>query len=180
MPATATRTMKIIVFGASGEVGRRLVAEASGRGHRVTAVSRQEPGPGTHGPSVTTLIRDVESAGDLHDLIADHDLVISALRPRDGDEAKLIPLTAAVVPEGIDDAMVRQKLLNDFNIEISGGLGDLRGKVWRIGLMGESAREVNVFALLSALEIILSSQGYEVAYGTSLSAAQRALAGFDG
>jgi len=93
---------------------------------------------------------------------------------------RLNPLTAAVVPEGVDDATVRQKLLNDFNIEISGGLGDLRGKVWRIGLMGESAREVNVFALLSALEMILSDQGYEVGYGTSLSAAQRSLAGFDG
>lgn len=93
---------------------------------------------------------------------------------------RLNPLTAAIVPEGVDDATVRQKLLNDFNIEISGGLGDLRGKVWRIGLMGESAREVNVFALLSALEMILSSQGYEVAYGASLSAAQRSLAGFDG
>ena len=91
---------------------------------------------------------------------------------------RLNPLTAAFVPEGIDDATVRQKLLNDFNIEISGGLGELRGKVWRIGLMGESAREVNVFALLSALEMILSGQGYEVAYGASLSAAQRTLAGF--
>ena len=88
---------------------------------------------------------------------------------------RLNPLTAAVVPEGVDDAAVRRKLLDDYNIEIGGGLGELRGKVWRIGLMGESAREVNVFALLSALEIILSSLGYEVAYGSSLAAAQRAL-----
>ena len=88
---------------------------------------------------------------------------------------RLNPLTAAVVPEGVDEAAVRRRLLDDYNIEIGGGLGDLRGKVWRIGLMGESAREVNVFALLSALEIILSSLGYEVAYGSSLAAAQRAL-----
>ncbi len=97
MPATTTRTMKIIVFGASGEVGRRLVAEAASRGHRVSAVSRREPSPGTDGRSVATLIRDVESAKDLKEVIADHDLVISALRPRDGLEPKLVPLTAAVV-----------------------------------------------------------------------------------
>ena len=91
---------------------------------------------------------------------------------------RLNPLTAALIPEGIDDAAVRQRLLNDYNIEIGGGLGELRGKVWRIGLMGESAREVNVFALLSALEIILSGLGYEVAYGSSLAAAQSALGAF--
>jgi len=95
-------------------------------------------------------------------------------------EFRLNPLTAAVVPEGIDDAAVRGKLLNDYNIEISGGLGELRGKVWRIGLMGDSARETNVFALLSALEMILSGQGYEVAYGASLAAAQKAISGFAG
>ena len=91
---------------------------------------------------------------------------------------RLNPLTAALVPEGIDDAQVRRKLLDGYNIEIGGGLGEMRGKIWRIGLMGESARESNVFTLLSALEVILSSLGYEVAYGSSLAAAQRALAVF--
>ncbi len=86
---------------------------------------------------------------------------------------RLNPLTTALIPDGIDDAAVRQRLLNEYNIEIGGGLGTLRGKVWRVGLMGDSAREVNVFALLSALEVILSSMGYEVAFGASLSAAQR-------
>jgi len=93
-------------------------------------------------------------------------------------EYRLNPLTAAVVPDGIDDGVVRGKLLNDYNIEIGGGLGELRGKVWRIGLMGDSARETNVFAVLSALEIILSGQGYEVAYGASLAAAQKTLSVF--
>ena len=93
-------------------------------------------------------------------------------------EYRLNPLTAAVVPEGVDEAAVRRRLLDDYNIEIGGGLGELRGKVWRIGLMGESAREANVFALLSALEIILSGLGYEVAHGSSLAAAQRALGAF--
>ena len=92
--------------------------------------------------------------------------------------SRLNPLTAALVPEGIDDATVRRTLLDDYNIEIGGGLGELKGKVWRIGLMGDSAREINVFALLSALEVILSGLGYELAYGASLVAAQRALAAF--
>ena len=93
---------------------------------------------------------------------------------------RLNPLTAALIPEGVDEAVVRRQLIKDYNIEIGGGLGDLQGKVWRIGLMGESARESNVFAFLSALERILPDQGYEVAYGSSLSAAQQALADFAG
>ncbi len=93
---------------------------------------------------------------------------------------RLNPLTTALIPEGIEDTAVRGRLLDDFNIEIGGGLGQVRGKAWRIGLMGESAREANVFALLSALEQILPDLGYEVASGASLSAAQRALAAWDG
>ena len=90
---------------------------------------------------------------------------------------RLDPLTTVAIPGGIDDATVRRALLDGYNIEIGGGLGEFRGKAWRIGLMGDSARETNVFALLSALETILSSNGYEVAYGSSLAAAQQALAG---
>ena len=88
---------------------------------------------------------------------------------------RLNPLTTALIPEGVEDTAVRQRLLGDFNIEIGGGLGQVRGKAWRIGLMGDSAKETNVFALLSALEQILPDLGYEVATGASLSAAQRAL-----
>ena len=92
---------------------------------------------------------------------------------------RLNPLTTLSIPEGIEDAKVRRALLNDYDIEIGGGLGEFAGKAWRIGLMGESARERNVFALLSALETILSKEGYEVAFGASLSAAQRVIATFD-
>ncbi len=92
---------------------------------------------------------------------------------------RLNPLTTVSVPEGIEDAKIRRALLNDYDIEIGGGLGEFAGKAWRIGLMGESARERNVFALLSALETLLHKEGYEVAFGASLSAAQRALATFD-
>ena len=97
MPTNKPQPMKVIVFGASGEVGRRVVAEAVRRGSQVTAVSRREPSPGTHEASVAALVRDVESASDLTEIIAEHDLVISALRPPDGEEPKLVPLTVAVV-----------------------------------------------------------------------------------
>ena len=93
-------------------------------------------------------------------------------------EYRLNPLTTVQIPDGIDDATVRSTLLNDHGIEIGGGLGEFRGKAWRIGLMGDSARDRNVLALLSALEQILNDSGYEVAYGSSLAAAQRAIATF--
>ena len=92
---------------------------------------------------------------------------------------RLNPLTTVSVPDGVEDAKVRRTLLNEHDIEIGGGLGEFAGKAWRIGLMGESARERNVFALLSALETIFHKEGYEVAFGASLSAAQRAIAMFD-
>ncbi len=97
---------------------------------------------------------------------------------------RLPELTSVMVPidrlpEGLDEAGVRTRLLTEYGIEIGGGLGDLRGKAWRIGLMGDGARETNVFSLLSALEMTLSGLGYEVAHGASLSAAQRDLASFD-
>ena len=91
---------------------------------------------------------------------------------------RLNPLTTVRIPDGIDDATVRGALLRDYDIEIGGGLGEFRGKAWRIGLMGDSARDRNVFALLSALEAILNANGYEIAYGSSLAAAQKALAAF--
>ena len=91
---------------------------------------------------------------------------------------RLNPLTAVLVPEGIEDAPLRRQLIDDYHIEIGGGLGELGGKVWRIGLMGDGAKESNVFALLSALEMILPSQGYEIAYGSALAAAQQALSSF--
>jgi alanine-glyoxylate transaminase/serine-glyoxylate transaminase/serine-pyruvate transaminase len=59
------------------------------------------------------------------------------------------------VPDGVDEAGVRKSLLEDYNIEIAGGLGELKGKVWRIGLMGYSSTPENVDLLLGALEKIL-------------------------
>ena len=68
---------------------------------------------------------------------------------------RLPVLNAVLVPDGIDEAAVRRQLLDDHNIEIGGGLGELAGKVWRIGLMGESARRDHVHSLLTALGELL-------------------------
>jgi alanine-glyoxylate transaminase/serine-glyoxylate transaminase/serine-pyruvate transaminase len=70
---------------------------------------------------------------------------------------RLPTLTTPQLPPGFEDAKVRSRLLQDFNIEIAGGFGPLAGKVWRIGLMGYSSRPENVTLLLAALQKILVS-----------------------
>jgi alanine-glyoxylate transaminase / serine-glyoxylate transaminase / serine-pyruvate transaminase len=89
---------------------------------------------------------------------------------------RLDPLTTVRVPEGIEAAKVIQQLYKDYNIEIGGGLGELAGKIWRIGLMGESCKASNVLLVLSALETVLRKQGYAQYHGTSVAAAQQVLA----
>ncbi|MCF6278464.1 MAG: alanine--glyoxylate aminotransferase family protein [Anaerolineales bacterium] len=69
---------------------------------------------------------------------------------------RLPPLTTAVVPQGVDPHVLRAKLLNDYNIEIAGGFGALKDKVWRIGLMGYSSRRENITLLLAALRELLA------------------------
>ena len=68
---------------------------------------------------------------------------------------RLSMLTSVRIPSGVDDLRVRKGLLNEFGIEIGGGLGSLKGQIWRIGLMGHTAREKNVERLLSALKSVL-------------------------
>jgi alanine-glyoxylate transaminase/serine-glyoxylate transaminase/serine-pyruvate transaminase len=68
------------------------------------------------------------------------------------DEYRLPSLTTVCIPDGVDDLFIRRQLLNEYNIEISGGLGELAGKVWRIGLMGYSSRKENILLLLAALK----------------------------
>lgn len=84
------------------------------------------------------------------------------------DEADRLPqLNAVTIPEGVDDAGVRGRLLNEFNLEIGAGLGDLAGKVWRIGLMGYASNPKNVITCLAALEAV----GLK-ASGSAINAAQ--------
>ena len=87
-------------------------------------------------------------------------------------EAERLPMLNAVcIPEGAEDKKVRGRLLGEFGIEIGGGLGDLAGKVWRVGLMGESARRHNVLLFLGALETVLKEQGVSLGSGALAAAA---------
>ena len=89
---------------------------------------------------------------------------------------RLPQLNAVSIPEGIDDATVRGRLLHEYNLEIGAGLGTLAGKVWRIGLMGHSSRKENILLCVSALESVLGDMGAEINRGAALPAMQRASA----
>ena len=80
---------------------------------------------------------------------------------------RLWTLNTVGIPSGVDDAKVRGRLLREFGIEIGGGLGTLKGKVWRIGLMGVNSRPASVLLLLAALERILPSEGFRCGSGIS-------------
>ena len=80
-------------------------------------------------------------------------------------------LNAVSVPDGADDSVVRKQLLNEFGIEIGGGLGAFKGKVWRVGLMGSASTLSNVMLFLSALEKCLVDQGIKFDRGASIAAA---------
>ncbi len=89
-------------------------------------------------------------------------------------EGHRLPMLNAVrIPAGVDDAKLRGDLLNRFGIEIGGGLGAFKGKVWRIGLMGYAARENNVLLLLAALEQLLAEQRHRFDHGASIAAATK-------
>ncbi len=80
-------------------------------------------------------------------------------------------LNSVLIPAGADDAVVRGQLLNEFGIEIGGGLGPMKGKTWRIGLMGETAKKSNVLLFLAALEQCLNRQGIRPDPGSGVAAA---------
>lgn len=84
---------------------------------------------------------------------------------------QLWQLNAVKVPANVDEAVVRGKLLSDFNIEVGAGLGSLKGKVWRVGLMGESSSRENVRLFLSALCQCLNEAGHPVDAAAALAAA---------
>ncbi|MCP5298813.1 MAG: alanine--glyoxylate aminotransferase family protein [Chromatiaceae bacterium] len=93
------------------------------------------------------------------------------------DEAHRLPqLNAVSIPAGVDDAAVRTRLLREHHLEIGAGLGDLAGKVWRIGLMGYSSRIENITACLGALDAVLADMGAPINHGVALPAAEKVLA----
>ncbi len=89
---------------------------------------------------------------------------------------RLPQLNAVTIPEGIDDAAVRGTLLNQFNLEIGAGLGDLAGKVWRIGQMGHASNETNILTCLGALDAVLTEMGAPINSGEAVAAARGYLA----
>ena len=90
---------------------------------------------------------------------------------------RLWTLNAVRVPDGVDDAAVRRRLLEDFSIEIGAGLGPLAGRIWRVGLMGAGSSLSNVLLFLSALERVLAASGYRAgATNAAMAAAESAFA----
>jgi alanine-glyoxylate transaminase/serine-glyoxylate transaminase/serine-pyruvate transaminase len=90
---------------------------------------------------------------------------------------RLVTVTPVMVPSGVDDARFRNQLLDEFNIEIAGGIGPLKGKIWRLGLMGYCAQRANVLLLLAAMEQVLHAQGARVPPGAGVAAAVRSYCG---
>ena len=84
---------------------------------------------------------------------------------------QLPQLNCVGIPDGIDDMTVRKRLLNQWGIEIGGGLGAFKGKAWRIGLMGHGSRQANVTLVLAALETCLRDLGFALEPGAALAAA---------
>ena len=88
-------------------------------------------------------------------------------------EIRLPSLTTVWIPESVEDLPIRQALLSEANLEIGGGLGAVKGRIWRLGLMGETSSPANVLNTLSWLERLLKRAGAKV--GSGLEAAQAAL-----
>ena len=100
-------------------------------------------------------------------------LEVLGLAPLPPAGRRLPMLNCVVIPAQIPEADIRARLLSQYGIDIGGGLGPLKGKVWRIGLMGESSTEANVLTLLNALEALFLDGGWLSTPGVALQAASR-------
>ncbi|HTC43248.1 MAG TPA: alanine--glyoxylate aminotransferase family protein [Candidatus Acidoferrales bacterium] len=95
------------------------------------------------------------------------DLQMFVEKPKD----RLVTVTAVKIPAGIDDAKVRDQLLNEFNIEIAGGIGATKGQIWRLGTMGYCSQKAFVLQLLAALDEVLIAQGHRHSAGAGVGGA---------
>ena len=86
-------------------------------------------------------------------------------------EYRLPSLNSVKCPPNISDIEVRNSLLNDYHIEVGGGLGELAGKIWRIGLMGLNSNQNNIILLISAINEILARKGLPIKSGAGVAAA---------
>jgi alanine-glyoxylate transaminase/serine-glyoxylate transaminase/serine-pyruvate transaminase len=94
-------------------------------------------------------------------------------------EDRLPTVTSVWIPGGIDGVKARGRLLNEFNIEIAGGLGEIKTTTWRIGLMGYSSQRANVLLFLDCLERVLLEQGMKLSVGAGIAAAASSFAHAD-
>ena len=91
------------------------------------------------------------------------------------EQDRLPQLNSVTIPEGVDEAAVRSRLLNEFNLEIGAGLGALAGKVWRIGLMGYASRPTNILLCLGALDAVLTDMKAPIHSGIAVKAANEVM-----
>ena len=91
------------------------------------------------------------------------------------EQYRLPQLNAVSVPGGVDEALVRKRLLDDYELEIGAGLGALAGKVWRIGQMGYASNIKNILYCLSALDAVLTAMKAPIHSGTAVKAALEVL-----
>jgi len=90
------------------------------------------------------------------------------------DEPHRLPqLNSVTLPEGVDEAVVRTRLLNEYSLEIGAGLGPLAGRIWRIGLMGYASNQKNVLLCLGALDAVLSGMKASIKSGVAVGAAMK-------
>jgi len=115
-----------------------------------------------HRANQLALIAGVEAMG----------LGLLAKNPAD----RLPTVTAVLVPAGVDEVKVRNQLLDEFNIEIAGGFGPVKGKIWRVGLMGFCSQKPFVLQFLAAFEKVLQDQGFRAPAGAGVAAAIRSYA----
>ncbi|UCC56626.1 MAG: alanine--glyoxylate aminotransferase family protein [Gammaproteobacteria bacterium] len=88
------------------------------------------------------------------------------------EDQRLPQLNAISVPDGVDEAAVRNILLNEYNLDIGAGLGPLAGKIWRFGMMGFGSNQTNVLFCLGALDAVLSSMKAPITSGVAVDAAR--------
>ena len=133
---------------------------------------------GLHEALVILQDEGIENAWQRH---ADNHLVLRAGLEAMGlpllvaEDDRLPQLNSIVVPEGVDEAAVRARLLNDFDLEIGAGLGALAGTVWRIGLMGYASNIKNIMYCLGALDTVLTDMNAPINKGIAVAAAQNAI-----
>ena len=151
-----------------------------GRAYHYTAPSNALFG--LHEALRMTLLEGLENRWarhELHSRALMSGLQSLGLDPFAQEGRRLWQINTVKVPDGMDDAVMRTRLLREYNIEIGAGLGPIKGQVWRVGVMGYSANRANVLLLLSAMETILGDLGQPVEPGLANETASAVYEAYD-